>query len=134
MYEDQERFGKLVGYFGFLAILISCLGSYALIMFIASQKRKEVGIRKVLGANSIDIILLLSRNFIYLTMASIIISIPISIYLSDYWLNDFANRITLSPVHIFIAAMSTLILIALTVGIHSYRSSRENPINALRME
>ncbi len=134
MYEDQERFGKLIAYFGFLAILISCLGSYALIMFIASQKRKEVGIRKVLGASAIDIILLLSRNFIYLTIVSILISIPISLYLSDYWLSDFANRIALSPANIFISALATLILIAFTVGYHSYKSSRENPINALRTE
>ncbi|MEQ8905873.1 FtsX-like permease family protein [Ekhidna sp.] len=133
-YNQQEQLGTTVGYFSFLAILISCLGSYGLIMFIASQKMKEVGIRKVLGASVTNIVLLLSKRFALLAVVSMIISIPVSIWLANDWLSEFSYRIDISPMSFIIASLLTLLMVIITISFQAFKTAFSNPVNSLRSE
>ncbi len=133
-YETQENFGKLIGYFAILAIFISCLGSYGLIMFIASQKKKEVGVRKVLGASITQVVYLLSRRFVILVFVSIALAIPITIYAANMWLDNFYYRIDISPLSIILASLATVALVLLTVSMQSFKAATMNPASALRSE
>jgi putative ABC transport system permease protein len=133
-YETQEQFGTLVGYFAFLAIFISCLGSYGLIMFIASQKKKEVGIRKVLGASVIQVVTLLSSRFLIMVIIAMIIAVPITYYLAVQWLENFSYRISPSPLSFVVASVLTIILVLLTVSAQSLKAAISNPTHSLRSE
>lgn len=133
-YESQENFGKLIGYFAILAIFISCLGSYGLIMFIASQKKKEVGVRKVLGASVTQVVVLLSKRFIMLVVIAIVIAVPITVLAANQWLEDFYYRISISPFSLLIASIATIILVLLTVSLQSFKAATMNPASALRSE
>lgn len=132
-YLAQEQFGTLIGYFAVLAIIISCMGSYGLIMFIASQKRKEVGIRKVLGASVTQVVLLLSKRFVLLVVFAILIAVPVTIVAADYWLDDFSYRVNISPMSFIIASVGTILLVLLTIGFQSFRAAIANPIQAIRI-
>lgn len=133
-YETQEQFGRLIGYFAMVAIIISCMGSYGLIMFIAAEKRKEVGVRKVLGASVSQIVLLLSRRFMVLVFIAVVVTVPIVIYLANQWLNDFSYRVDISPVSIGFAALITLGLVFGTVSIQAFMAAVVNPVKLLRSE
>ena len=133
-YASQEQFGKLVGYFAFMAVLISCMGSYGLIMFIASEKKKEVGVRKVLGASVNHLVFLLSKRFVFLVLIAITVAIPIVIYFANLWLDDFSYRVNISPISIGSAALLTMALVFGTVSIHAFLAAIANPIKALRSE
>jgi putative ABC transport system permease protein len=118
----------------FLAILISCLGSYGVIMYLASQKRKEIGVRKVLGASTLQIILLLARQFILLVVIAVVIATPFVYLFSDYWLDDFSYRIDISPISIVIASLATLALVLFTVSHQSIKAALANPAVSLKEE
>jgi len=133
-YNQQEQLGTIVGYFAALAILISCLGSYGLIMFIASRKMKEVGIRKVLGASISSIVLLLSRQFVVLAIISMAIAIPITFWLGNGWLEDFSYRISISPISFVIASALTVGLVLITISFQAIKAAVSNPVKALRTE
>ena len=133
-YTTQEQLGTVVGYFALLAILISCLGSYGLIMFIASQKTKEVGIRKALGASISSIVLLLSTRFILLGVVAMFISVPITLWAANSWLEEFSYRIDISPLSFAISGLITLLLVLITISIQSLKTALENPVKALRTE
>ena len=133
-YAAQERLGRTVGYFAFLAILISCLGSYGLIMFIATGKMKEVGIRKVLGASVAGLVFLLSRQFLILAGVSMLFAIPITIWAASSWLEDFSYRIDISPMSFILAAVITIILMLATISYQALKAALSNPVKALRTE
>ncbi|MEQ8811203.1 MAG: FtsX-like permease family protein, partial [Imperialibacter sp.] len=114
-YRNEERLGKIVGYFAGIAILISCLGSYGLIMFLAQQKMKEISIRKVLGATIGNIVLLLSRGFALLVLFSLLIAVPVVYYFMDGWLSDFSFRINIGPGSFLLAGGLTLLIVGLTI-------------------
>ena len=109
-YRNEERLGKIVGYFAGIAILISCLGSYGLIMFLAQQKMKEISIRKVLGATIGNIIVLLSKGFALLILFSLLIAVPVVYYFMDGWLDDFSFRINIGPGSFLLAGGLTLLI------------------------
>ncbi len=133
-YLDQEQFGKLVGYFAFVAVLISCMGSYGLIMFIASEKRKEIGVRKVLGASVNQLVILLSKRFVFLVLIATTVAVPIVIYFANLWLDDFSYRVPVSPISIGSAAILTMMLVFGTVSIQAFLAAIANPVKALRSE
>ncbi|MFY0627213.1 MAG: ABC transporter permease [Reichenbachiella sp.] len=134
IYATQEQLGKVVSNFSILAILISCLGSYGLIMFVASQKMKEIGIRKVLGASVAGLVLMLSKRFIWLTLIAMVIAVPISYWLADWWLEDFSYRISISPFSFLLGSAITIALVFFTIGFRAFRTANANPVNALRNE
>ena len=123
-----------MAYFSILAVIISCLGSYGLIMFIASQKMKEVGIRKVLGASVPNVVWLLSARFTLLAVIAMAISIPVTIWLANDWLGDFSYRISISPVSFVIASLLTILLVLTTISYQALKAALANPVRSLRSE
>jgi ABC-type antimicrobial peptide transport system permease subunit len=127
-------FGKAINLFTLLAIFISCLGLYGLSAFTAEQRTKEIGIRKVLGASSSQIVLMLNRKFTILVIAAIVVSIPLATWLISQWLNEFAYKITLGA-GVFVLSVSLALITAwITVSLHSVRASWVNPSEALKYE
>jgi ABC-type antimicrobial peptide transport system permease subunit len=117
-----------------MAILISCLGLYGLVSFMAEQRVKEVGIRKVLGASSGNIIFLFAREFTLLIVLAFLIAAPLANYLMQEWLKNFSFRIN-PDLNLYVLAIAGSILIAwITVAYKSFRAAVANPVIALRNE
>lgn len=134
LYQEYLRVQKVVGYFTIVAILISLMGLFALSAFIIKQRKKELGIRKVLGAGSRDIFKVVSERFIIYVCIASIISIPLGFFASQKWLENFAYKFDLSW-WVFASAALLLILMAIvTVGIQAFKALYENPISSLRTE
>lgn len=134
LYQSDEKFAGLIVAFTWLAVFIACLGLLGLSTFTAEQRIKEIGVRKVLGANVSSIIILLSKEFTKPVIISCVIAVPISYYLLNQWLEGFAYRIDMPWVTFGIACVLALIIAQLTVGYHSLRAAISNPVNALRNE
>ncbi|HEV3221393.1 MAG TPA: ABC transporter permease [Puia sp.] len=133
-YKQEDQLAQLYKIFAGIAIFISCLGLYGLVSFMAVQRTKEVGIRKVMGASVRNIIYLLSKEFTLLIIIAFFISAPIAYYFMHAWLKNFAYRIELSA-SIFIMAILGSILIAwLTVAHRAINAALANPITSLRSE
>ena len=133
-FHDQQFIGSLATIFGCLAIFISCLGLFGLSAFMAEQRKKEVGVRKVLGASARSIITLLSKDFLILVILSLVIAFPIAYWIMHSWLQNFDYRIGISW-YIFAAAALLALLIAFaTVSFQAIRAARANPVRSLRME
>ena len=134
MYADIQRTGSIFTTFAVLAIIIACLGLFALSAFMAEQRSKEIGIRKVLGATVSNITALLSIDFVKLVLIAIVIASPIAYYGMNKWLQDFAYKVPLSW-WIFALAGFTAILIALfTVSFQSIKAALMNPVKSLKAE
>ncbi len=133
-YNQENQLALVYKIFALIAIFISCLGLYGLVSFMAVQRTKEVGIRKVLGASVASIVYLFSREFIVLIVISFAIATPAAWYLMSSWLQNFAYRISMS-VWIFIAAIAASLLIGwLTVGYKAVKAALVNPVRSLRSE
>ncbi|HZY81317.1 MAG TPA: ABC transporter permease [Cyclobacteriaceae bacterium] len=132
--KKDEVFGKAINFFTLLAILISCLGLYGLSAFTAEQRTREIGIRKVLGASSSQIVIMLNRKFTVLVVIAILAGVPTAVWLVSQWLEDFAYRIT-PGVGVYLGSIALALLTAwLTVSYHSVRASWVNPSEALKYE
>ncbi len=133
-YKQEDQLSQLYKIFAGIAIFISCLGLYGLVSFMAVQRTKEIGIRKVLGASVRTIIYLLSKEFTLLILLAFIISAPIAWYIMHEWLKNYAYQIPLSA-SIFLLAIGSSILIAwLTVAHRAINAALANPITSLRSE
>lgn len=133
-YEAEQRLSKIIICFATLAIFISCLGLYGLIMLVTQQRIKEIGIRKVLGASVSSITNLLSKDFIILILISFVLACPIAYYGMNKWLQEFSYRINLSW-WIFAAAGFFAILIGwITTSAHTVKAALANPVKSLRTE
>ncbi len=134
LYRGEVRVGKLAGYFGLLAILISCLGLFGLSAFTAERKTKEIGIRKTLGASFSSIIILLSKEFTTLIVVSLVIAVPIAFYFMSEWLTDYKYRIQLSWWIFGLAGFIALIIAWLTISFQSVRAANQDPVKSLKIE
>jgi len=133
-FAEEERTGKLATVFAALAIFISCLGLFGMASFVAEQRTKEIGIRKVLGASVANLCGMLSKEFIVLVTISCFIAIPIAYYLSLEWLQNYAYRTKVS-VWIFVAtAIGSLLITLLTVSFQAIKAAIANPVKSLRIE
>ncbi|WP_299890986.1 ABC transporter permease [uncultured Lacinutrix sp.] len=133
-FKNEQLVGELSQIFALLAILISCLGLFGLSAYTAEQRRKEIGVRKVLGSSISGIVKLLSKDFLRLVVISIIIAVPIAWLLMSNWLQDFAYRIEINW-WIFVIAGTIAILIAMaTVSFQAIKSAIANPVNSLKTE
>ena len=130
----EERIGKLGGFFTLLAVFISCLGLFGLASFVAEQRTKEVGIRKVLGASVFSLWRLLSNEFVGLVIISLVIAIPIAYYFMHNWLQDYQYRASLSWWIFAIAGAVALLITLLTVSFQSLKAAIKNPVKTLRTE
>jgi putative ABC transport system permease protein len=133
-YRDDQQFAKIFSLFAILAIIIACLGLWGLASFTTTQKLKEIGIRKVLGASVQSILSLLSWQFLKLVLISSLIALPLTWFGIDSWLDNFAFRIGLQW-DLFVIPVFILLLIALsTVSIQIIRGASINPARILRSE
>ena len=134
MYEAESRLGDVFTAFAVLAIVIACLGLFGLAAFTAQQKTKEVGIRKVIGANVGQLVYLLWRDIGKLVLIAFIIGAPLAWYAMDNWLQGFEYRTSIS-VMIFVLTLSGSMLIALmTMCYQSLKTATSNPVKSLRTE
>jgi putative ABC transport system permease protein len=132
MYADVERVGRVFTIFAILAIVVACLGLFALSAFMVEQRGKEISIRLVLGASVSNIFRLLTQNFVMLVMISLVIGAPIGWYAMKWWLEDYEYRITIGW-DVFVLAGSMAVLIALlTVCYQSLKVATDNPVERLR--
>ncbi len=134
LYKSEKQISTIFNYFTFLAIFISCLGLFGLASFMAEQRTKEIGIRKVLGANIVSIVYMLSRNFTAWVLVANLIAWPVAYYLMNQWLQDFAYRINISWWTFILAGALALVIALLTVGYQAIKSATANPVEALRYE
>lgn len=134
MYEAEERTGKLTSYFALLAVIISCLGLSGLVAYAVEQRKKEIGVRKVLGASVPKLFMLLAFDFSKLILFSLIISLPLGWFAMNNWLENYAYRIDLSIWIFVISVFASILITFLTVSYQSLKASMSNPVNALRSE
>jgi putative ABC transport system permease protein len=134
MYRTEERAGRLLQTFAFLAIFIACLGLFGLASFMAERRTREIGIRKVLGASVPQITVLLCREFLFLVLLANVLVWPAAYWALESWLDHYAYRIPLSPL-VFVFALGTALFITImTVSFQAVRAAVANPANALKYE
>ncbi|MTI41046.1 ABC transporter permease [Fulvivirga lutimaris] len=134
MYKSETKLGELFTIFSGLAIFIGCLGLFALAAFMAEQRIKEIGIRKVLGASVNEIVLMLSKQFTKLVLLAFILAVPISWWAINSWLDGYVYRITLGFEVFLIAGLSAIIVALITVGYQSIKAAISNPVDSLKNE
>jgi putative ABC transport system permease protein len=134
MYADINRTGKIFTSFAILAIIIACLGLFALSAFLAEQRSKEIGIRKVLGASVQRITTLLSVDFIKLVLLAILIASPIAWWAMHQWLQDFAYRVPISWWMFVLAGFGAVLIALVTVSFQSVKAALANPVKSIRNE
>ena len=133
-YKSDLQFANIFSIFAGLAIFIACLGILGLSSFLAVQKSKEIGIRKVLGATVSHIVLLLSGKFVRLVLLSTMVALPLAYYLADQWLENYAFRIKIGWWFFVIPAVAILMIAILTVSVQTIRAAIANPVNSLKHE
>jgi putative ABC transport system permease protein len=133
-YRAEERIGKLSGALTVIGIAIACLGLLGMMIFSAQRRRKEMAIRKVVGASVAQIAARLNREFFWLLLAANLLAWPLAYFAVDNWLQGFANRAAINPLLFVVAALSALLLAMLTVSLQTLRAARANPVDSLRCE
>lgn len=133
-YEQEQRILEIFGYMTLFMIFIACLGLFGLVLYIATQKTKEIGIRKVLGATVANIVVLISKDFVKLVLFSNIFAWPVAYIVMNKWLQNFAYRMTIGWWIFILAGMLALLIALATVGFLSLRAALANPVESLRYE
>ena len=133
-FQSEERVGKLASFFAILAIAISCLGLFGLSSFVAAQRTKEIGVRKVLGASVLGVWNLLSKDFITLVFISFLIAAPVAWYLMNNWLQSYNYRITISWEIFLLSGLIAIVITLITVSFQSIKAAIANPVKSLRSE
>jgi putative ABC transport system permease protein len=134
MYASEKRLGKIFGGFAGLAIIIACLGLFALSAFTAEQRTKEIGIRKVLGASVSSILVLLSKEFVKLIIISFILAVPLAWFAVDWWLQNYTFKTEVGIFVYLIAGFASFLVAWFTMSFQSIRAATSNPIKSLRSE
>jgi len=130
----EERISRLAGFFAVLAIFISCLGLFGLASFVAEQRTKEIGVRKVLGATLFDLWQLLSKEFAMLVIISLFIAVPLAYYFMHSWLQNYQYRTELSWWIFAMAGFGAIMITILTVSSQAIKAALANPVKSLRSE
>jgi ABC-type antimicrobial peptide transport system permease subunit len=133
-FQDEERIGKLASFFAVLAILISCLGIFGLASFVAEQRTKEIGVRKVMGASVVNLWGMLSKDFVVLVVISLFIAMPMAYYFMNSWLLKYEYRTAIAWWIFALAAAGALLITLCTVSYQSIKAALANPVNSLRSE
>lgn len=133
-YQADLRVGKIFGASATLAIFIACLGLLGLAAFVAEQRTKEIGVRKVLGASAGNIVYLLSKDFTKLVLIATLIASPLAYWALQRWLQNFAYHISLGPSTFLMAGFGALLIALLTISFQAVRAALTNPVEALRYE
>jgi len=130
----EKLIGRLSGIFAILAIFISCLGLFGLAAYMAEQRTKEIGIRKVLGASVQQVWLLLSKDFVILVLISCVIASPIALYFLQNWLQKYQYRVSIGPWVFIAAAIAAVIITIVTISFQAIKAAVANPVKSLRTE
>jgi len=133
-YEQEQRTASLLNWCAGLTVLISCLGLLGLVIFATTQRVKEIGVRKVLGATVSQLVTLLSKDYLKLVVVAFVIAAPLAWWAMDVWLRNYAYRTSLSWWIFLVTAGSMLFLAFFTLSIQTLRSATENPVKSLRAE
>jgi putative ABC transport system permease protein len=133
-YANDQLFGKVFAIFSGFAIFIACLGLFGLSLFATTQRTKEIGVRKVLGASVSNIVILLSKDFIKLVVIAFVIASPVAWYVMHNWLQDFAYRIDISWWIFFTAGLLAVLIALATISFQSIKAAIANPVKSLRTE
>lgn len=133
-YESDRQLGQVFGYFTLLAMIIACSGLVSLAAFTAEQRTKEIGVRKVLGASVSGIIGLLTREYLYLVVLANLLAWPVTYFVMNQWLQDFAYRVNIGVLTFLIAGVASVLIAMLTVSHQALKAAVANPVEALRYE
>jgi ABC-type antimicrobial peptide transport system permease subunit len=133
-FADEQRVGKLATFFTILAIFISCLGLFGLASFVAEQRKKEIGVRKVLGASTYKLWQMLSREFALLVIISCFIAIPLAWYYSNNWLQQYDYRTSISAWVYVASGVGALVITLITVSFQAIKAALANPVKSLRTD
>ncbi len=133
-FSDEERIGKLASFFAILAVFISCLGISGLASFVAEQRTKEIGVRKVMGASVLNLWGMLSKDFLRLVVFSLLLAMPIAWYLMSNWLDKYQYRSTMAWWVFAAAGIGAIVITLLTVSYQSIKAALANPVKSLRSE
>ena len=133
-FATESRIGQLSGFFAVLAIFISCLGLFGLASYMAEQRTKEIGVRKVLGASVFTLWKMLSKDFVVLVIISLAIVTPTAYYFMHRWLQNYQYRTEISWWVFALAGISAIIITIITVSFQSIRAAMANPVNSLKAE
>jgi ABC-type antimicrobial peptide transport system permease subunit len=133
-YDTETRIATLSKYFAALAIIISCLGLFGLAAFTAQKRRKEIGVRKVVGASVMDITSMLSKDFLRLVVLALCVAFPVSWWLMNNWLQGFAYRVHIGAGVFLIAGISIILITIITISYQSIKAAITNPVKSLRTE
>lgn len=134
LYRSEKRMGNIFGIFTVLSIFIACLGLFGLSAYIAERRTKEIGVRKVLGASVQNIVALLSKDFLKLTIIAAFISFPVAWWAMNKWLEDFAYRISIGWSVFLVAGVIALLIALLTVSFQAIKAAIANPVKSLRTD
>lgn len=134
LFRAEQRMGKVFTVFSGLAIFIACLGLFALAAFTSEQRTKEIGIRKAMGATTMGLTVLLSREFTQLVLIAFVPAAAVGWYVSDNWLKSFAYRVEVNPIVLIASGLLAIIIAWITVSFQSIKAARSNPVNSLRYE
>ncbi len=134
LYRSEQHMGTVFGIFTFLSIFVACLGLFGLSIYTAERGKKEIGVRKVLGASVQNVVGLLSREFLTLVTIAALIAFPIAWFAMNEWLENFAYRISMGWWIFFIAGASAMAIALLTVCFQSIKAAVANPVKTLRSE
>lgn len=132
LYEAEDRLGKVIGIFSGLAILVSCMGAYGLMMFTSRQRQKEVGIRRVLGASVMQIVVMLLKEFSVLLGIGFLIGIPVTWWWGTQWLEDFTYKVNINATSFVLSGLLCLLLIWITVSVQTIKTANCNPSKVLK--
>jgi putative ABC transport system permease protein len=134
LYKTEQRTAEIFTTFSALAILLACLGLFALAAFAITRRTKEIGIRKVLGASAPGIMRMLSQDFLKLILIAAVITFPIAWLAMHKWLMDFAYRVNIGWWVFVVAAMAAMLIALIAISFHSIKAAIANPVKSLRTE
>ena len=134
LYHSEQRFKVIFTIFSVLAMVISCFGIFGLIVFSNARRKKEIGVRKVQGATAGQIVVMLISSYLAYVGIAFLAAIPIAYYVMSQWLQNYPYKITLHPGFFIGGGIITLLVVILTVGLHSWRAATVNPVRSLRSE
>ena len=134
LYRREMKLMQIFGIFSLLAIFVSCLGLFGLVVFMAERRTKEIGVRKVLGASIPNLTLLLSKEFIKLIVVANFVAWPVAYIAMNAWLQHYAYRIQLGPGIFMLSGLLALCIALSTIGYQAIKAARANPIDSLRYE
>jgi putative ABC transport system permease protein len=134
MYNDEQRMGTVFGIFTTVSILVACLGLFGLSVYTAERRKKEIGVRKVLGASVQSVVNLLSKEFVKLVVVAAVIAFPVAWWVMNKWLQDFIYRINIEWWVFAVAALLALLIAIFTISFQAIKAAVANPVKSLRSE